>query len=237
MKSIKRKLGSKRGASMLMAMVFLLFCLMIGGSVLAAASANGSRAARKLAEEQDYLSQRSATLLLADMLKGPEDTAMQLTVKNVKRKEHTTVSFMAHGSSADTELQKLLHKIAIEDYLVANNIRPGEDCTVNYPAFVGTLSSTPGKTGTITLALTSDSTVTGSLTARYDATDPNEFIIDYAVETAAATESTSAEYQTSYLSLSMKCYIAQGSPVVIDGVSTTTTVIRWEDPVIQKGGA
>lgn len=237
MKSIKRKLGSKRGASMLLALVFLMFCMFVGGSVLAAATANGSRAARKLTEEQDYLSQRSATLLLADMLKGSEDTAMQLTVKNVKRGDHTTVSFMVHGSSADTELQKLLYKIAMADYLVANNIQSGENCTVNYPAVVGSSTSAPSKTGTVTLALTSGSTVTGSLTARYDATDPNEFIIDYAVETVAATKSASAEYQTSYLSLSMKCYIAQGSPVVIDRVSTTTTVIRWEDPVIQKGGA
>ena len=65
MSQIKRKLQSKRGASLLIALVFLIFAVFIGGSVLAAASANGYRI-EHLSDQQDYLNQRSAALLLAD---------------------------------------------------------------------------------------------------------------------------------------------------------------------------
>lgn len=65
MNQIKRKLHSKRGASLLIAMVYLIFAVFIGGSVLAAASANGYRI-EHLSDQQDYLNQRSAALLLAE---------------------------------------------------------------------------------------------------------------------------------------------------------------------------
>ena len=67
MNLIKNKLQSKRGASLLIAMVFLVFAVFIGGSVLAAASANGYRI-EHLSDQQDYLNQRSAALLLAEKM-------------------------------------------------------------------------------------------------------------------------------------------------------------------------
>ena len=65
MNLIKNKLHSKRGASLLIAMVYMIFAVFIGGSVLAAASANGYRI-EHLSDQQDYLNQRSAALLLAE---------------------------------------------------------------------------------------------------------------------------------------------------------------------------
>ena len=65
MNLIKNKLHSKRGASLLIAMVYLIFAVFVGGSVLAAASANGYRI-EHLSDQQDYLNQRSAALLLAE---------------------------------------------------------------------------------------------------------------------------------------------------------------------------
>ena len=65
MNQIKHKLQSKRGASLLIAMVYLVFAVFIGGSVLAAASANGYRI-EHLSDQQDYLDQRSAAMLLAE---------------------------------------------------------------------------------------------------------------------------------------------------------------------------
>ena len=67
MNLIKNKLHSKRGASLLIAMVFMIFAIFVGGSVLAAASANGYRI-EHLSDQQDYLNQRSAALLLAEEL-------------------------------------------------------------------------------------------------------------------------------------------------------------------------
>ena len=65
MNLIKNKLHSKRGASLMIALVYLIFAVFIGGSVLAAASANGYRI-EHLSDQQDYLNQRSAALLLAE---------------------------------------------------------------------------------------------------------------------------------------------------------------------------
>lgn len=67
MKNLQRKLRSKTGASMILALVFLLFCSFVGGSVLVSATANAYRVAH-LAEQQDFLNQRSAALLLGDEL-------------------------------------------------------------------------------------------------------------------------------------------------------------------------
>ena len=46
MNKILRKLRSKAGESMILAMVFMLFCSFVGGSVLASATANAQRVAQ-----------------------------------------------------------------------------------------------------------------------------------------------------------------------------------------------
>lgn len=38
------------------------------------------------------------------------------------------------------------------------------------------------------------------------------------------------------MKLTMECYDAVGQPVTVNDVRTTTTIIRWDDPVIEKGG-
>ena len=68
MKQISRKLSSNSGASMILALVFMLFCMFVGGTVLAAASANGYRVAH-LSDQQQYLDERSAAFLTAEELR------------------------------------------------------------------------------------------------------------------------------------------------------------------------
>ena len=36
--------------------------------------------------------------------------------------------------------------------------------------------------------------------------------------------------------LDMKCYYDEGKAVTVNGVTTKTSIIRWDDPVIEKGG-
>ena len=79
MKFLSRKLRQKNGSSMLIAMVFMLFCVFVGGSVLTAATANGSRVAR-LSQQQDFLNQRSAALLVADELRDPDGFTMNMMI-------------------------------------------------------------------------------------------------------------------------------------------------------------
>ena len=113
MKSIKKKLSSNSGASMLLALVFLMFCMFVGGSVLAAASANGSRAARQKENQQAYLSQRSASLLLADLLKGDENSAMQLTLRMLSRarEERLPLRHMVRALSLNCSLCCMKEKL------------------------------------------------------------------------------------------------------------------------------
>ena len=79
MKKIHKKLRSRVGASMILAMVFMLFCAFIGGSVLASATANAQRVAQ-MAEQQDFLLERSAALLLSDELQLDSGEYLRLTV-------------------------------------------------------------------------------------------------------------------------------------------------------------
>lgn len=67
MNNLRRKLRSRGGATMILALMFLLFCSFVGGSVLVSATANAYRVAH-LNEQQDFLNQRSAALLLGDEL-------------------------------------------------------------------------------------------------------------------------------------------------------------------------
>ena len=84
MSKLQRKLRSRTGASMLLALVFLLFCSFVGGSVLVSATANAYRVAH-IAEQQDFLNQRSAALLLSDRLQLNENQRLYMTVINANR--------------------------------------------------------------------------------------------------------------------------------------------------------
>ncbi|MCI2057283.1 MAG: hypothetical protein LKJ86_09090 [Oscillibacter sp.] len=70
MGAINRKLNSQRGVSMVIALVFFLACLMIGGAILTAATANGIKAKDRTADQQDYLAVASAARLLKHELGG-----------------------------------------------------------------------------------------------------------------------------------------------------------------------
>lgn len=147
MNQISRKLRSKSGASLLIVLVFMMFCLFVGGSVLAAASANGYRVAH-LSDQQDFLNQRSAGLLLADEIDGTADVRVKLTIRDVSKTETPvkilpgggtqadstrktvqtrTVSFSAPFKNGEemTVMQRLMYETAVCRYLRDNSIRPG----------------------------------------------------------------------------------------------------------------
>ena len=124
MSSIKQKLHSKTGASMILALMFMMICLIIGGTVLASATANGRRVADMQSDEQEYLSQRSAMLLMADMLKTSSDDELSLiiedkTVTNLSDNTSTrTVTFTLPntGSVKKPMLQKVLYESVLSAY-------------------------------------------------------------------------------------------------------------------------
>lgn len=245
MSKLIRKLHSKRGASLMLAMVFMLFCAFVGGSVLAASTANAGRVANQTHDEQTYLSQRSAALLMADLLKGSGNTPLQLTITDVKTSTgDRTVTFSLNDSNAKSYLQKLMVENAVANYLVKSPLQSGESSIFENFKFVGVASysyTTPGDPfGTFKITEPNST----ELDAAYHGTkfeggsqaltsDYFDFVIDFRTD--------------SLLSLHMDASYSEGNPIPITetdsstGVTTTTTttttVIQWSDPVIEKGGA
>lgn len=70
--AFRRKLRSQRGASMLLALLFLALCTMVAASILMASAANAGKHRSNLTEHQQYLALSSAVSLLCDELSAAE---------------------------------------------------------------------------------------------------------------------------------------------------------------------
>lgn len=139
MSKLQRKLRSRTGASMLLALVFLLFCSFIGSTVLVSATANAYRVAQ-VAEQQDFLNQRSAALLLGDELQLEPGQQFRLSVVDAYKttKEVTVgnggvvqetgnavteriITFQLTTNDTDiTEMQRLMLEATVWRYLREN---------------------------------------------------------------------------------------------------------------------
>lgn len=243
--AMKRKLSSKSGASMLLAMVFLMFCLFIGGSVLAAATANGSRVEHLKNDQQAYLSQRSAMLLMADMLTGEDGKELQVVITDVTKvttpadgTEATpvrTVTISCSTLDADvtpSAVQKMLFGASALNYLNNKNTpeNPLKTDDFKFSKNVGiTAVPTEGVfTGTITVAL--------SVASDEEDNVPN-LPLSYTISDADLTLTVTGA--SSSIQLIMDGSIGEGNEntVTVGNTTTTTktTVVRWSKPVIEKG--
>lgn len=70
--ALQRKLCSQRGASMLLALLFLVLCTMVAASILMAAASNAGKYRSNLEEHQQYLTLSSTVSLLCDELNRAE---------------------------------------------------------------------------------------------------------------------------------------------------------------------
>ncbi|MDD5901997.1 MAG: hypothetical protein PUC58_01300 [Oscillospiraceae bacterium] len=138
---IKEKLQSSKGASLIIALVFMLFCAMVGSAVLAAATANGGRVAALKSDQQDYLNQRSAATLLQDELtiSRPQLVITKTTTTTTKYKvgdggattqignavKETAFNFEVKCGSPGitTPLQRVLFESAILRYMEQNDMQ------------------------------------------------------------------------------------------------------------------
>ncbi len=247
MTKITQKLKSRRGASLILAMVFMLLCLFVGGSVLAAATANGGRVADLNNSQQTYLSQRSAALLMADMLEG-DNAPFQLTIKTVSTDAATTVTYSLPelpASETYSTLQRILVENAIQKYRFGRGSATGT--TENMENF--SFGEEPYQNNTAHLYPAADYTGTFQITMADDENSVTETLtatfVSPAPETNVALKSKHFDMTfyfgtDSLISLYVKASFKDGLPITVtqDGTTTTTTttVIRWDDPVIEKGG-
>lgn len=72
MKTMRNKLRTKSGSTIIFALVFFLFCAMIGGIILTSAYTNVNRAAKARDTQQSYFTVSSAARLIAEELEGIE---------------------------------------------------------------------------------------------------------------------------------------------------------------------
>lgn len=70
MKTVIKKLGSERGASILLALLFFLVCSMVAASILMAAVSNAGKIRSSREEQQAYLTLTSAMQFVCDDLLG-----------------------------------------------------------------------------------------------------------------------------------------------------------------------
>lgn len=161
MNKILRKLRSKAGESMILAMVFMLFCSFVGGSVLASATANAQRVAQ-IAEEQEFLLERSAALLMADELKlekngyfrvkvVDEDQTIQpvlisedggIHINGASSKDRRIAFTLQSSVSKEkiTPLQQMMAEAAVKRYLLekAPGISADKVSFAGFPSSTGT---------------------------------------------------------------------------------------------------
>ena len=115
-----QKLNSRRGASILFAILIFMMCILAGTAALTAASANSGRYAHMKADQQRYLSVASAAQLLTEEFTRNRFTA-NLKVTETRDANMVTSREVVQGGSATDEGIKLegdLGKLAeLKEYL------------------------------------------------------------------------------------------------------------------------
>lgn len=222
MKCLKCKLKSRSGASMILAMVFLLFCLCVGGTVLAASFANGSRATSQAYDEQSFLSQRSALGLMAEMLEQ-NTTSLHLEIQDevLENGFHKlTFTIPENGEAVKNALQRVLYENAVDKYI---DDLQATVASVSYENFVfenageGPYAIEPTlypRQGTINITLQNSS---GNQMQTHTAVYSNPESYDLVIELGKNAQSGS--------NLLLR----------VSATQVTATDIYWGDPVIEKG--
>lgn len=235
MKPLMNKLRQRTGASMLIALVFMLFCVFVGGSVLTAATANSARMQRKADDDQEYLTLRSAAALLIDELRPTVRNGTQMSVlldtsetfpdddEDADPVLKTTVVYSLTNNR--NELRELAYLCAACRYCSTHVLSPddtdfsafshfGRDPILITPAL--TVGDSTQSDFTLTLALDGGSY---PLTARM-VCDRDYNISVYFLTDGEINDKLHIEMNTSYF----------------DDFDEMLSVI-WEAPVIVKGGA
>lgn len=96
METLRKKWNSSRGASILMALLFLLVCMMVGASILMAAVSNAGKLKSNREEQQKYLTLSSALTLICDELESVGYRGRY----HYERIEHTEKVTNADGSES-----------------------------------------------------------------------------------------------------------------------------------------
>jgi hypothetical protein len=207
MTTLTHKLRHNRGASITLALLFLLMCSLVAGSVLAAASAAATRAAARGDEQQAYLAVSSAAEFVFDDLAKAADLVATATDDTLEDWEITS------DPPAPTDVCVLWG-------LLSDGVETIVESPASDPSYEETLTFTLDGTefaevGVVTLIFTMDS----------------EYNITYTFTTDdLATPADESIYTMSFVSYAD---IIDPPPDEI----TDTFTLAWASEEIQKGKA
>lgn len=236
---ISRKLRSRSGASMLLAMVFMLFCLFVGSTVLAASTANSYRVAH-LSDQQEYLDQRSAALLLQSQLTNGSLNLVAAELVEEKEPGYVgnggvwistgtpvtsrTLTFTATGTPGVTltAMQRLALESAVHHYLELN-YPEGYNPTVYLVGFGTTYADmwTSSSTGSISVTGTANSATFASFQANYLCDQGFNFLVNMDTD-------PDAEASNSQMAVAMKSVSYTMEPIYQEYYSKETTTTGTE---------
>lgn len=217
---MKRKLKKENGSAMVLALLFLLFCSLLGSSLLAAAWAGAGRAAGESQAKEDFLACRSALMLLRSEF--TREGQPQLTIRDVTVRENKvsrrTVTYTLQNC-ADSLLAEYLIGYAVAQY----ESDTGAPDVRNFENFPFQPGQETDEAKDITLIVSENRSLTGLCTIS------NDFDLRIRLKSG-----------DSELVLTFDAVKGKSTPVKLTagGIRTTTktTVIRWEAGTIEKGG-
>ena len=115
-----RKMRSRSGVSMMLVLVFLLFCSFVGSAVLASAVSN-SRRVSESGRQQEFLSEQSAAELVADRFRLNLGEYLILTVQDSVKAVREMRKVGNGGTFEETGRETVLREIT---FRVNTNITP-----------------------------------------------------------------------------------------------------------------
>lgn len=92
MNSVSKKLKSRSGASIAIALIFLAICVTVGAILITSAYSNSGRLAHMRLELQNYYTISSAVRLVRDEIEGSEFTASKIYEKTFDTSSNTIIS-------------------------------------------------------------------------------------------------------------------------------------------------
>ena len=147
MKLFRKKLQSNSGASLIIALIFMLVCVFVGGSVLVAATVNSNRIAGERTQQQAILDQRSLCAVFVKSLQnagGDLDVSLPYTssaqIKNPQNKYDSGVDALKYSvckAAEQTCRENSGNKVtfAVEDP-EGNSISCTAECMPNYTVYI-----------------------------------------------------------------------------------------------------
>lgn len=106
MKTLKKKLNSSRGATIMMSLLLMLVCMMVGASLLMASASNAGKVKSNKVEQQKYFAVSSALTSVCDTLTADARYVGRYDYTRVESWEKMTTGTDSEGNPVEADVLK-----------------------------------------------------------------------------------------------------------------------------------